>query len=170
FFSHISTDTMRAALAFQSCPRQIHKTTICKPGSLAVSAYLRNNVKVRAKLTHDETHRDQQRDVDIVPSERSSGVALEKVLRTAQDAWAQLDPPQRVYTVIAAVATAALLPQLLALALIPLERLVVGGLLAVEEVFALALLQSAKLALLVGLMTLLAWGVYVFLFRPGEQR
>ncbi|KAG2454899.1 hypothetical protein HYH02_000729 [Chlamydomonas schloesseri] len=78
--------------------------------------------------------------------------------------WEKLDTQQRVYTVVAGSALVLFLPQVVGVLLIPLERLLIGGLLAVEEAFALLVLASARVIALIGLVALVLVGAYLFLF------
>ncbi|PNH06689.1 hypothetical protein TSOC_006906 [Tetrabaena socialis] len=96
---------------------------------------------------------------------RGGAKALENALSAAADTWARLDTQQRLYTVLSGAALLVVGPKLLAVLLIPLERLLVGGLLALEEVVALLLLQGARLVGLVGLAALVLTGAYLFLFK-----
>ncbi|KAG2440145.1 hypothetical protein HXX76_004258 [Chlamydomonas incerta] len=102
------------------------------------------------------------------PSGESDSVLAEAGRRAAAF-WGELDNKQRVYTVVAGSALVLSLPQIIGVLLIPLERLLVGGLLAVEEAFALLILSSARLIALVGAVGLVLAGIYLFLFPKRSK-
>lgn len=57
--------------------------------------------------------------------------------------WGGLSVQQRIYTVLAAGVALWLLPSLLVLLVVALERLFVGGMLAMEQAFVAAIISSA---------------------------
>lgn len=50
-----------------------------------------------------------------------------------QSKWEALDTPQKAYAVVVGIAALALTPKLLTLAVLGVERVIIGGLLVVEE-------------------------------------
>ncbi|KXZ48639.1 hypothetical protein GPECTOR_26g542 [Gonium pectorale] len=106
---------------------------------------------------------DQRTDTKAKPG------ALDGALRWASDRWAGLDTQQRVYVVAAGAALVAASPTLLTVMLVPLERIFVGMLLAIEEVLAALLLGSARLVGMAGVLTFAAVGVYLFLLKKQPR-
>ncbi|PNW84619.1 hypothetical protein CHLRE_03g151600v5 [Chlamydomonas reinhardtii] len=104
------------------------------------------------------------------PGPSGESDVLAEVGRRAVDFWDKLDTKQRIYTVVAGGALVLSLPQIVGVLLIPLERLLVGGLLAVEQAFALLVLSSVRVIALVGAAGLVLVGLYLFLFpKKGES-
>lgn len=67
------------------------------------------------------------------------------LLSWLQQRWEQLDVPQRAYTVIVGLVLLAALPKVLTVLVLVLERFLIGGLLALEEVLLELLLRGGAL-------------------------
>jgi hypothetical protein len=62
-----------------------------------------------------------------------------------RERWQQLDLPQKAYTVVLGVVLLAALPKVVTLLVLLLERVLIGGLLALEEVLLQLLLKGGAL-------------------------
>ncbi|KAG2491403.1 hypothetical protein HYH03_010194 [Edaphochlamys debaryana] len=91
-------------------------------------------------------------------------------LDTLARVWSGWDAKQKAYAVVAAGVLLLVGPQLLTVLLIPLERLLVGSLLLLEEAIALFLLQGARVLGLMAAVALLGAGVYLFVFRRQPEK
>ncbi|MEW5302189.1 MAG: hypothetical protein WDW36_004994 [Sanguina aurantia] len=76
--------------------------------------------------------------------------------------WGGLSGQQRIYTVLAAGVALWLLPSLLVLLVVALERLFVGGMLAMEQALVAAIVSSAAAVGGVGLVGLVGFAGYLF--------
>ncbi|KAF6259197.1 hypothetical protein COO60DRAFT_1638544 [Scenedesmus sp. NREL 46B-D3] len=79
-----------------------------------------------------------------------------------QEQWQQLDVPQKAYTVVLGLVLVFALPKVLTLLVLLLERVLLGGLLALEEMLLQLLLKGGALLGAVGAVALLGAGVYLF--------
>lgn len=72
----------------------------------------------------------------------SSQSPAQSILQQIQQQWNRLDTPQKGYTVVAGLVLLTLLPQVITLLVLLVERVLIGGLLAVEEVLLQLLIRG----------------------------
>jgi hypothetical protein len=66
-------------------------------------------------------------------------------MQQLQSKWADLDTPQKAYAVVVGLAALVALPRVLTLVVLGVERVIIGGLLAAEEVLLELLFKAGAL-------------------------
>eukprot|EP00877_Chromochloris_zofingiensis_P008448 jgi/Chrzof1/3857/Cz13g11110.t1 len=90
-------------------------------------------------------------------------------LQAQYSRWLQLTSPQKAYTIVLGVILAVALPRLLVLLFVLLERMLVGSLLATEEVLLSLLWKGIIVLFAVVAVALVVYGVYVFVEEKTDR-
>jgi hypothetical protein len=94
------------------------------------------------KITEVELPAQQQPDRSRAPEAADSTPVW---LQQLQEKWEGLDTPQKGYAVTVGVLAVAALPKVVTLLVLGLERILIGGLLAIEEVLLQVLFKGGAL-------------------------
>lgn len=130
----------------------VHAQNGDKPGQQEVT---------RPKAPATAPSKDPQQQPNRPPQQQQQE-KWRNALAWLQDRWQQLDLPQKAYTVAAGSVLLVALPKVLVLLVLLLERVLIGGLLALEEVLLQLLLKGGALLGVLGAVALVGAGVYVF--------
>lgn len=87
----------------------------------------------------------QQQQPDRSSSSNDAADSTPEWVQQLQSKWDDLDTPQKAYAVVVGLAALVALPRVLTLAVLGVERVIIGGLLAAEEVLLELLFKAGAL-------------------------
>jgi len=112
--------------------------------------------RIHARQQQEEPNTEK----DVDSNNAGTWIRLQKQIT---EAWASWTWQQQLWAVTAGLAALVLLPRLLLLVLLVAERALVGGLMVAEEAATQLLFKISSVSLAVGVATLIATGLWVWL-------